>query len=114
MKKLLLIISMTTMAFCVPAYEGKIEFKHQNGSTFKGYLKGDEYFSWIEDEKKNIVIFNENSKNYEYAKIKYIDGVKSLIPSGIKAGTSLNQFFIIHKTLMDMWSKKREERKYHN
>lgn len=116
MKKLLLLAIVMTFGFSVPAYEGEIEFRQQDGMTFKGKLKGDEWFSWIEDKNKNIIKYNKHSKNYEYAKLIEIKGVTELLPSGIKVIKDINHapgssrsMQIDKKTLMKIWKRKREK-----
>ena len=72
-----------------PAFPGTIVFKQKDGSTFEGKLKGDEYFSWVEDKAEHIILFNKTSKRYEYAKVvKTSAGETSVAPSGMPVVTS--------------------------
>ena len=54
MVKVILFLSMITWLYSVPAYQGAIKFKQNDGSTFSGKLKGDEWFNWVEDEQGDI------------------------------------------------------------
>lgn len=90
MKILLLTIVVGIVSFASPAFKGEIEFKQADGSVFKGKLKGDEYFSWIEDNE-NIIIFNIDSKNFEYGELKEEEGELNLVPSGIKVRTNFEK-----------------------
>lgn len=123
MKKILLIglISYATTLFAVMAYPGEITFKQADGSTFKGHLKGDEWFSWVESNQGTILTYNKNSKNYELAIIQPVDGVAELISSGVKFSPSqhtLNSFSldsqtvdtkVTRKSLSTIWQRKRNK-----
>jgi len=119
MKKLLLLCTLSILSYAVPAYQGNITFKQADGTTFNAHLKGDEYFSWIEDKIGHIIIYNKMSKNYEYAKFEKKNGVQNLIPSGIKIGNntpnyapSLSKDTHTQEILSEIWKRKREKRKY--
>ena len=108
---------MATLAFSAPAYKGNIQFKQNDGSTFSGKLKGDEWFNWVENKKGDIIKYNKKSKNYEYGIIKEINGTLDLLPSGIKVkeGTDMSAKSqsttgiqkINTKTLAEIWKQKR-------
>lgn len=83
MKILITILMATSIGYTAPAYDGEITFEQHDGHTFKGHLKGDEYFSWVEDNKGNIVVYNDKSKDYEHAKLSESYGSIELLPSGI-------------------------------
>lgn len=86
MKKLFLIMLVSVGLNAAPAYNGEVKFKNKDNSSFNGSLKGDEYFSWIEDKSGNVILYNNDSSNYEYAKLVEINGEVDLAPSGSKAG----------------------------
>jgi len=124
MKKILLIglISYSTTLFAVMAYPGEITFKQADGSTFKGHLKGDEWFSWVEGGNQDTILtYNRNSKNYELATIQQVNGVAELTPSGTKFSPShhtANSFSLgsqavdkkaVKKSLSTIWQRKRNE-----
>lgn len=73
-----------TSAFCVQAMEGLITFTKKDGSTFKGYLQGDEYLNWIKTEDGKLIIYNNSSRKYEYIKIEEEYGIKSLTGTGVE------------------------------
>lgn len=122
MKKLLVTALLCSALYGVPAYQGEIEFKQKDGSIFKGHLKGDEYFSWVEDKYGHIIKYNKKSKDYEYAKLKEVDGKTDLVPSGImvsessflKQGAFVPSVSISKKQLSEIWSRKKSETKYHH
>ncbi|RUM70397.1 MAG: hypothetical protein DSZ08_04825 [Sulfurovum sp.] len=120
MKKILLFLAVSLWCFSMPAYHGKLTFTQQDGSTFEGKLKGDEYFSWIEDRQGNIILFNNQSKTYEYAKLTKRHGISNLVPSGIKVFKNMGNKApyknntISKKTLMRLWKSKREHTRYHH
>jgi len=107
----------------MPAYQGEITFKQKDGSTFKGHLHGDEYFSWIKDTQGHIVVFNNKSKNYELAKLQTTNKHLQLLPTGVKALDAnqtnissvkklINQ--IKMEDLKKIWKEKRNSRLYHH
>ena len=116
MNKLFLMVLITVIGFSASAYKGDIEFKQENGSSFNGNLKGDEWFNWIEDKDGNIIKYNNSSKNYEYAEFKDIDGVTQLLPSGIAVGEPLpSKSKALYNTvstkdkLSKVWKEKRDK-----
>ena len=85
MKKIFLICLMGISLFGVPAYQGEKEFTQNDGKSFKGYLKGDEYFSWIQTKTGHTAKYNRNSRNYEYMILSAED---NLLFSSIKVNSS--------------------------
>ena len=80
----LVLMVFTVKLLAVPAAPFLITFAQPDGSTFQAHLKGDEYFSWIETEKKMILVKSKTSGFFEFALVKR-DGKNRLIlfPSGI-------------------------------
>ena len=77
----------------VPAAPFLITFAQPDGSTFQAHLKGDEYFSWIETENKQVLVKSKTSGFFEFALLQE-DAEKrlALVPSGIpviKRGQSM-------------------------
>ncbi len=68
----------------VPAEPFLITFAQPDGSTFQAHLKGDEYFSWIETENKQVIVKSKASGFFEFALLQE-DAEKrlALVPSGI-------------------------------
>ena len=68
----------------VPAAPFLITFAQPDGSTFKAHLRGDEHFSWIETEKKQVLVKSKASGYFEFALLKRDDkNHLELVPSGI-------------------------------
>ena len=68
----------------VPAVPFLITFAQPDGSTFQAHLKGDEYFSWIETENKQILVQSKASGYFEFALLKRDDKNRlELVPSEI-------------------------------
>ncbi|SMN14225.1 hypothetical protein CRYPD_387 [uncultured Candidatus Thioglobus sp.] len=119
MKKILSIVlfSFSTSLFAVMAYLGEITFTQANGSTFNGYLKGDEWFSWVEGGQGEIIIYNRKSRNYDLAVIKKINGVAELKSSGVRFSPSYYasspstsaRANTIKNSLSAIWQRKRNE-----
>jgi hypothetical protein len=125
MKKIIYIfLCIPVLTFSAPAYKGEMTFKQQDGSSFRGYLKGDEWFNWIEDKQAHVVKYNSVSHAYEYGVIKEVNGSLDLFPSGIKVekqfrqvraeGDALPQIpEVDKKVLVKIWQeKKRKAAKY--
>jgi len=120
MKKVISItLLFTTIGFSSPAYQGDIQFQQQDGSSFEGNLKGDEWFSWVEDKSKHIIKYNNQSKDYEYATITEVNGSFELLPSGTAVVTTneLNNSLVEIpsvnlNTLSSIWQRKRTEALY--
>jgi len=135
MKKLFLIMMVSMGLSAAPAYNGEINFEQNDKSSFKGHLKGDEYFSWVEDKDGEVVVYNKSSKNYEYAKVVEVQGELDLAPTGVKVGSQVKKAKmpksssvsyapalysikenksvsnkISKKTLSDIWKRKRSEK----
>ena len=77
----------------VPAAPYLITFAQPDGSTFQAHLRGDENFSWIETENKQVLIKSKTSGFFEFALLQE-DAEKrlALVPSGIpviKRGQSM-------------------------
>ena len=77
----------------VPAAPYLITFAQPDGSTFQAHLRGDENFSWIETENKQVLIKSKTSGFFEFALLQE-DAEKrlTLVPSGIpviKRGQSM-------------------------
>lgn len=127
MKKILLIalLSFSATTLAEPAFPGEVTFTQKDGSTFKGHNRGDEWFGWIEDKQKNIIIYNENSQNHEFATFAKNNGILDLTPSGISVGSSnkLNKAnniknvpedLEVRKKLIQIWQQKIEAEKRSN
>ena len=117
---ILLIAGFAVKLLAVPAAPFLITFAQPDGSTFQAHLKGDEYFSWIETEKKMILVKSKTSGYFEFAVIKRDEKNRLILfPSGvpvIKRGhsalrTDHNLPQITREQLGKIWQNRREERK---
>ncbi len=59
-------------------------FKQKDGSSFKGIVRGEEFFSYIKLHNGHIALYNQETQTYEYAIVKD----DTLLPSGIPVNTS--------------------------
>ena len=88
MKRISLTIALLTgfavNLMAVPAVPFLITFAQPDGSTFQAHLRGDEHFSWIETEKKQVLVKSKASGYFEFALLKRDDKNRlELVPSGI-------------------------------
>ena len=124
MRIICLIISMltgfSTLLIAVPATPFLITFKQPDGSIFQAYLRGDEYFSWIETENKLIIVKNEASRFFEFAVVKRDEENRlKLVPSGVSVIQSYQSALkapanipnISRDQLGEIWKSKIAERR---
>ena len=88
MKRISLTIALLTgfavNLMAVPAVPFLITFAQPDGSTFQAHLRGDEYFSWIETENKQVLVQSKASGYFEFALLNRDDkNHLVLVPSGI-------------------------------
>lgn len=122
MKYVLIIALMLQGVWAAPALLEEIDFKQKDGTTFKGHLKGDEHFSWIEDKEGHVIVYNKASKNYEFATLKEVNGSIELLPTGVKKlkeGAIMKVFSpavsaskIDRSVLKKIWKEKRAKKKF--
>ena len=103
MKRISLTIALLTCfamnLMAVPAAPFLITFAQPDGATFQAHLRGDEYFSWIETENKQVLVQSKVSGYFEFALLKrdnknrlvlspsgtrYVEGAKSALRSESK------------------------------
>ena len=74
----------TTLS-ATPAAPHLMTFEQPDGSKFNGFLKGDEYFSWIQTGNKEVVIKNQTNGFYEFGMLAQdSEGRAELQPSGLR------------------------------
>ena len=119
MKRISLTIALLTCfamnLMAVPAVPFLITFAQPDGSTFQAHLRGDEHFSWIETEKKQVLVKSKASGYFEFALLKRDDENRlELVPSGIpvnKLSQSVLRYDtelpnITHEQLGKIWQSK--------
>ena len=106
-------LSSVAYISAVPALPNLMGITQPNGTKFKAYLRGDEYFSWWESEKGVVLFRNLESGYFEYAKISMIDEKEELVPTGImfvsgeEAPAAISS--ISNQDLGKIWMEKREQ-----
>lgn len=60
-------LQMGIAAYAAPAEYSPQELCQADGSVVTGYARGDEFFSWFEDEYENIIAYDTQTKNWCYA-----------------------------------------------
>ena len=108
----------TTLS-AAPAAPHLMTFEQPDGSKFNGFLKGDEYFSWIKTGNKEVVIKNQTNGFYEFGMLAQdSEGKTQLQPSGVRIverGISrryLPIYFepIKRSDLGKIWERKKQKR----
>jgi hypothetical protein len=113
MKILLLFLLTISQLFSAPAYSKMREFKNADGTSFMAHGQGNQHLNWIETKDGEILKYNTQTKNYEYAKIEN----KALKASGIvfekdnsKRARSLGHINKIDRVeLGKLWREKQKE-----
>jgi len=80
MKTLLLLFLASALLFGAPAFNALREFTNADGTTFMAKAKGNQHLNWIQTQEEEILKYNQESKNFEYAKIEN----SALVASGVK------------------------------
>ncbi|MCP4295356.1 MAG: hypothetical protein GY786_07100 [Proteobacteria bacterium] len=78
-----LLLVQPSIPSAAPAFPGLQKFKQPDGELVKGYLKGDEFFSWREAANGALIIWNPASKYFDYAVVEQEGDEERLVPSGI-------------------------------
>ena len=108
----------TTLS-AAPAAPHLMTFEQPDGSKFNGFLKGDEYFSWIQTGNKEVVIKNQTNGFYEFGMLAQdSEGRTQLQPSGVRIverGISRRYLPIYlepikHSDLGKIWERKKQKR----
>ena len=102
--------------YAAPALPSLLEITQPNGTKFKAYLRGDEYFSWWESEKGTVLFRNLKSGYFEFAKISMIEDDEKLVSTGVifvegeETPVSSARFSKMTKlNLSKIWRQKRED-----
>ena len=113
MKFLLLIFLLLNSLQAAPAFDKMREFKQADGSTFIAKGQGNQHLNWIETKNGDILRYNKESKNYEYAVIQNnslkASGEKYQNSSVLKAKSLKTQTNLFKDALYELWSQKRAE-----
>lgn len=80
MKYILLCTLALTQIFAAPALDRMREYTSSDGTTFMAKGQGNHNLNWIKTQDGEILKYNSESKNYEYAQIKE----NKLRASGVK------------------------------
>lgn len=70
MKILVIVLMSVTYLLSAPAFQKMREFKNADGTVFIGQAEGNHHLNWIRTEDGEILKYNKESKNFEYAKIE--------------------------------------------
>lgn len=113
MKIFLLFLLIFSQLLSAPAFTKLREFKNADGETFMAKAQGNQHLNWIQTQDGEILKYNLQTKNYEYAKIKN----KRLKASGIKykqnkftrAGSFREISKVDSQDLSQLWQERQKE-----
>jgi hypothetical protein len=110
MKNIFLFLITAYALYAAPAIRRELEFTQPDGTTFKGYLKGDSAFHWIESGE-DVILYNPKDKYYYKAIVDRKNGLKL---SNEKAGENVlkKSAYIKSTTDTTISPKKREDLQY--
>lgn len=90
MKIIFSLVTTLTLLFGAPAFTLERTYTQSDGTTFKAKPQGDEYIHFLKTEDGAILVYNPQTKNFEYAIVEE----DRLIPSGVayrKNSTNANK-----------------------
>ena len=70
MRFITLFLFVTAMLYSAPAFSKMREFKNADGTTFLAQAKGNHHLNWIQTSEGEILKYNKETQNFEYAKIQ--------------------------------------------
>ena len=111
MRTILFLFISIQLVYCAPAMNRERNYIQSDGSSFKAKVKGDEYLHWMEDKEGNILKYNKQSNNYDFAMIED-NQLKASGQAYQKNKTRLRRVpqHISHQSLIKLWELKRVQR----
>jgi len=113
MKFLLLFFLLLNLLQAAPAFDKMREFRQADGTTFMAKGQGNQHLNWIETKNGDILRYNQESKNYEYAEIEnntlQASGEKYKKETQLKAKSLKTQTKLSKDSLYKLWNQKRAE-----
>lgn len=117
MKIVLLVLLLISQLFSAPAYSKMREFKNTDGTTFMARAQGNQHLNWIKTSDGEILKYNQETKNYEYAKIEdkalKASGTKYEKNNSIRARSIGRVNKISTDELGKLWQEKQEMHHHH-
>lgn len=100
MKFFLLCITLSTLLVAAPAFEKERTYTQSDGTTFKAKPQGDEYLHFLKTKEGSILLYNQKTKNFDYATVEN----NRLVPSGIpyKIGKTKLRKSVTHSSKPDI------------
>ena len=116
MKPIFLSFILVTSLFSAPAFQKMREFKNADGTTFKAKAQGNQYLNWIETADGEILKYNRESKNFEYAKIEgnflKASGARYTKRDSKRARSLAHISKLKYKDIYELWRKRQEDALY--
>lgn len=115
MKTILIFLFISTYLFGAPAYNKLREFKQADGTTFLAKGQGNHHLNWLETQDGDILRYNNESKNFDYATIEDSElkaSGEKFKKQNLRRAQSLQQANRINKeSIYELWNQKREKAK---
>lgn len=109
MKVVVLAVLFSLVLLAAPAREREHKFMQSSSETFVAKVRGDEHLHWIETPNSDILIYNKQSGNYDYA---VIEG-EELKPSNRAYKKGERRVRSIKADVLELWSKKKKNARLH-
>jgi len=112
MKLTMILLLMIGQLLAAPAFNKSRLFKQADGTTFSAKAVGDQNLNWIETADGEVLIYDEVSKNFDYAKIQ--NGELKASGARYEEGNSLRVRAIARvnkmnkSELYNLWREKRK------
>ena len=121
-RALIIWIMVCQIIWAIGAITEEVILTQDDGTTFRAHIRGDEYFTWIETKSGDILLYSNERKRYEYAKVVKDNKGERLVPSGIKylplASAAMGVAPYLSqpskKKLYAIWKQRKEATPYHN
>jgi len=113
MRYIFIYFSLISMLLSAPAFNGLREFKNSDGTTFMAKARGTHILNWIETVDGEILKYNKETKNFEYATIKddklIASGTKYEIKNSRRARSLAGVNKLFYNDLKRLWKIKHQK-----
>lgn len=110
--KILALLLITLSLNAAPAYNAYRTFSHADGTTFEARAQGSHHLNWVETKEGEILKYNPDTKDFEYAVIEdemLKPSGERLEPSGAKRAQSRIQTPRVNRdALRELYLKKEQ------
>jgi len=89
MKSLFILLLAVVVLYAAQAIQKELEFTQPDGTTFKGYLRGDSALHWIESYGE-IIVYNPEDSYYYKAIVNTEEGIIPSLEKVVSVSSNFN------------------------